>query len=89
MNAEQPKARHPGEVQRHGELSVAYKLRKRQTQAVSWTANVYQRDVDEKIKIKIVDVGQIWGEIQMQGYEVAKLNPEVMRSKKTIRSYHV
>jgi hypothetical protein len=36
---------------------------------VSWTANVYQRDVDEKIKIKIGDVVQIWGEIQMQGYE--------------------
>ena len=47
---------------------------------MSWTANVYRRDVDEKIKVKI-DVGQIWGEIQMQGYEVAKLNPEVMRSK--------
>jgi hypothetical protein len=47
-NAEKPKARQPGEVQRHGELSVALKLRKSRNQAVSWTANVYQRDVDEK-----------------------------------------
>ena len=53
MNAEKPKARQPSEVQRHGELSVAYKLRKRQNQAVSWTANVYRRDVDEKIKIRL------------------------------------
>ena len=78
MDAEKPKARPSRVVQRHGELLVAYKLRKRQNQTVSWIANVYRRDVDEKIKIKIVDVGQIWGEIQMQGYEVAKLNPEVM-----------
>ena len=82
MNAEKPKARQPGEDQRHVELSVACKLRKSRSRAVLWTANVYQRDVDEKIKIKIGDVGQIWGEIQMQGYEVAKLNPEVMRSNK-------
>ena len=47
-NAEKPKAKQPGEVQRRGELSVALKLRKSRNQAVSWTANVYQRDVDER-----------------------------------------
>ena len=53
MNAEKPKARQPGEVQRHGELSVAFKLRKGRIRAVSWTADVYRRDVDEKIKIRL------------------------------------
>jgi hypothetical protein len=38
----------PRADQRRDEPSVALKLRKSRNQAVSWTANVYQRDVDEK-----------------------------------------
>ena len=89
MNAEKPKARQPGDVQRHGKLSEAFKLRKSRIKRCRGPQTFTNAMSMKKIKIWIGDVGEVRGEIQLQGYEVAKLIPEVMRSKKTIRSYHV
>ena len=73
MNAEKPKARQSGEVQRHGELSVALKAEKRQNQAVSWTANITESMSMKNIRLD-VDVGQIAKGKQMLGYEVSKID---------------
>ena len=48
MNAEKPKARQSGEVQRPGELSVVLKLRKRAESSGVVDRKRYRRDVDEK-----------------------------------------
>ena len=49
---------------------------------MSWTENVSDAMSMEKIKIRLEMLVKLKAKSKKQGYEVAKLDPEVMRSNK-------